>query len=90
MYHLGMIIAVMVSTIQFHLIPSYNTEVNNCIMSLRMRKQTILVLTRFDTNRAVQSQKLEILDLSRRGIVLSEKLSSYKSYLYFQKPSHMY
>ena len=39
-------------------------------LSLCVRKPTIWVPTRSDTNRAVQSQ-LEILDLESRGIVLS-------------------
>ena len=44
-------------------------------MSRVMRKPTFLFPTRFDTNQAVQPQKmargLEISDLERRGVVLS-------------------
>ena len=44
-------------------------------LSLCMRKPAIWVPTRFDTNRAVQSQKIvrgwKFLDLENGGIVLS-------------------
>ena len=40
-------------------------------MSRLVGKRTMWFLTRSDTNRHLQSQKLEILDLERRGTVLS-------------------
>ena len=36
-----------------------------------MRKPTMQFLTRSNTNRTVQAQKMEILDLESRGIALS-------------------
>ena len=40
-------------------------------MNRVMRKPTMLLPNKSDINRAVQAQKMVVLDLERRGIVLS-------------------
>ena len=47
-------------------------SLNGVYLSRLVGKPTMWFPNRSDTNRPVQSQKLEILELSRGGIVLSE------------------